>query len=282
MVKDFRGKNVFITGGSSGIGLATAKLLAARGANMIIFARSQERLKKAAAEIEECAVLEGQKVAFVQLDVGDGKSVPAVMEEAVGRFGAPALLLNCAGKAYPHYFEKIGYEQFDETMKTNLYGIWNTVSALVPAMKEKGGYIVNVSSMAGFVGIFGYTAYCASKFGVVGFSEALRSELKRYGIGVAVLCPPDTDTPGFAAENVTKPEETKETSKGAKLMSPDEVARQLIGGIKKGTFMIIPGFDGKLTWRLKRFLPALVDAVLNSQIKRVQQRLKSQSGEAIT
>ncbi|MGI6615472.1 MAG: SDR family oxidoreductase [Dethiobacteria bacterium] len=281
MIGDFRGKNVFITGGSSGIGFSTARQLAAQGANVFIFARSEERLKAAAAKIEKCTIMEGQKVASAQVDVGDYKNVLAVMESAVDTFGAPDLLINCAGKAYPHYFEKIGYEQFDETMKTNLYGMWNTVSALVPVMKRKGGGIVNVSSMAGFIGIFGYTAYCASKFGVIGFSEALRSELKRYGIGVAVLCPPDTDTPGFAAENATKPEETKEASKGAKLMSPDEVARQLISGIKKGTFMIIPGFDGKMTWRLKRFLPWLVDAVLNSQINRVQQRLQSESGEAM-
>jgi len=97
---------------------------------------------------------------------------------------------------------------------------------------------------------------------------------------VAVLCPPDTDTPGFAAENKTKPEETKEASKGAKLMPPDEVARQLIIGIKRGRHIIIPGLDGKITWRIKRFFPALVDAVLNSQIKKVQKRLKGTHMEA--
>lgn len=282
MIKDFKGKTLYITGGSSGIGLATSKQLAALGAEIILFARARERLDAAAVEIKKKRLREGQKVCPVQVDVGDHENVRRVMAEAVQEFGAPDLLVNCAGRAYPHYFEEIGYEQFDRTMKTNIYGMWNTTSALVPAMKKKGGHIVNVSSMAGFIGIFGYTAYCASKFGVIGFSEALRSELENYGIGVSVLCPPDTDTPGFAAENVTKPEETKEASKGAKLMSPDEVARQLIAGIKKGEKMIIPGFDGKLTWRLKRFLPALVDAVLNSQIKKVQQGLKTGDGRGVS
>jgi 3-dehydrosphinganine reductase len=282
LIKDFKGKTLYITGGSSGIGLATAKQLAALGAEIILFARTRERLDAAAVEIKKKRLREGQKVCPVQVDVGDHENVRRVMAEAVQEFGAPDLLVNCAGRAYPHYFEEIGYEQFDRTMKTNIYGMWNTTSALVPAMKKRGGHIVNVSSMAGFIGIFGYTAYCASKFGVIGFSEALRSELKNYGIGVSVLCPPDTDTPGFAAENVTKPEETKEASKGAKLMSPNEVARQLIAGIKKGEKMIIPGFDGKLTWRLKRFLPALVDAVLNSQIKKVQQGLKTGDGRGVS
>ncbi|MFY9115342.1 MAG: SDR family oxidoreductase [Dethiobacteria bacterium] len=280
MAADFKGKNAYITGGSSGIGLSTAKQLAARGANVLIFARTEERLKASVAEIGQHCVFEAQQVTSMQVDVGNYKDVLKVMSGAVDKFGPPDLLINCAGRAYPQYFEEISYEQFDKTMKTNLYGIWNTIAALVPAMKMRGGgYIVNVSSLAGFIGIFGYTAYCASKFGVIGFSEALRSELRSYGIKVAVLCPPDTDTPGFAIENKTKPEETKEASKGAKLMSPDEVARQLIDGVKRGRCIIIPGFEGKYTWLLKRFLPTLVDAVLNAQIKKVQKRLHAADTE---
>ena len=280
MVKDFSGKIVFITGGSSGIGLATAGRLAALGADILIFGRTGGRLEEALQEIEKQRCTKSQRFSSMQLDVGDSEDVKKVMAAAVDEAGPPDLLLNCAGRAYPNYFEKIDYGQFDATMKTNLYGIWNTTAALVPVMKKRGGHIVNVSSMAGFIGIFGYTAYCASKFGVIGFSEVLRSELKSHGIRVSVLCPPDTDTPGFAAENVTKPEETREASKGAKLMSPDEVARQLIAGIKKNKFMIIPGFEGKMTWLLKRFLPSLVDAVLNSQIGKVQRKMKEHAGEA--
>ena len=123
------------------------------------------------------------------------------MAEVVQSFGAPDILINNVGRALPRYFEDVTFEQFDETMKTNLYGAWNTISVLVPHMKAGGGTIVNVSSMAGFIGVFGYTDYCASKFAVVGLSEALRQELRRYGITVAVLCPPDTDTPGLANED---------------------------------------------------------------------------------
>lgn len=204
MDKDFAGKNAYITGGSSGIGLSAAKQLAARGANVLIFGRTQERLEAALAGIKECRILDEQWIASMQTDVGNYQNVRQVMAEAVSGYGPPDILINCAGMAYPHYFEEIGYAQFDETMKTNLYGIWNTISALVPVMKEKGGHIVNIASIAGFIGIFGYTAYSASKFGVIGFSEALRSELRKHGLKVVVLCPPDTDTPGFAAENRTK------------------------------------------------------------------------------
>jgi short-subunit dehydrogenase len=137
-------------------------------------------------------------------------------------------------------------------------------------MKEHGGYIVNVSSIAGFIGLFGYTDYSASKFAIIGFSEALRSELKRYGITVSVLCPPDTDTPGFHEENKTKPEETKAISGSAKLMQPDEVARALLSGMRKEARHIIPSFDGKLIFLLKRLLPGLVEFVMDSTIKKVQ------------
>jgi 3-dehydrosphinganine reductase len=193
------------------------------------------------------------------------------MAAAVAESGAPGLLVNSAGRALPYRFADLTYEQFDATMKVNLYGVWNAVAALAPAMKERrSGHIVNVSSVAGFVGVYGLTDYCASKFAVVGFSEALRQELRPYGVGVSVLCPPDTDTPGFARENLTKPEETKAVSSGGGLMQPDEVARALLDGVRRGRSMIVPGGDGKLTYFMKRHAPGVVDAVVARSIRRVQ------------
>jgi short-subunit dehydrogenase len=266
-MKNFENKNVFIVGGSTGIGLATASKLGLLGANIIIFARGKEKLEKAVQEtIRYCK--DKQKVTFMQLDVSDNSKVNTVMTKAVNSFGVPDLLINCAGRAFPNYFENITYEQFDETMKINLYGIYNTVSCLVPHMKEQGGYIVNVSSIAGFVGVFGYTDYCASKYGIIGFSEALKSELKKYNIAVSVLCPPDTQTPGFELENITKPEETKAISANTKLLKPEEVAGFLIKAMQKKKFMIIPGFDGKLTFLIKRLFPGIVEFIMDRSIKK--------------
>ncbi len=270
-MKDFIGKTVFLTGGSSGIGLATAKLLATEGANVVIFARSEEKLAAASAAIESRRVSAAQRFACRPLDVADHAAVTAVMAEAVQSFGAPDLLINNVGRAVPHCFEDVTFAQFDETMKTNLYGAWSTVSALVPHMKGRGGAIVNVSSMAGFIGVFGYTDYCASKFAVVGLSEALRQELRPCGISVSVLCPPDTDTPGLAGEDLTKPAETKAVSAGARLMQPDDVARALLKGIRRGTFMIVPGGEGKLAYFMKRYAPAVVDRAMRRAIRKVQE-----------
>ena len=143
-------------------------------------------------------------------------------------------------------------------------------SVLVPHMKAKGGVIVNVSSMLGFLGVFGYCDYSASKFAIVGFSECLKSELKKFNISVSVLCPPDTDTPGFVTENLTKPAETRAISASTKIMSSDAVAQELIEGIRKNTFMIIPGFRGKLTYFLKRHVPLIIDTIMDSAIKKTQ------------
>ena len=208
-MKDFNKKTIYIIGGSSGIGLSTARLLAQKGAHIIIFARNENRLASAMAEIKSQKISDDQLFGFLALDVSVRERVESVMEKAVSDFDVPDMLINCAGRSYPRHFEDITFDQFDETMKINLYGIWNTISVLVPYMKQKGGHISNVSSIAGFIGVFGFTDYSASKFAIIGFSEALKSELKKYNISVSVLCPPDTDTPAFEVENRTKHEETK-------------------------------------------------------------------------
>jgi len=272
-MKDFDNKIAFITGGSQGIGLGAAKLLAARGASVAIFARRKPVLDDALKQVEAGRIRPDQKLAAYSLDVANEKAVAEVMGKAVADLGVPDILINCAGRAKPNYFEKIPYEQFDETIKIDLYGTWNTCAYLVPLMKKRGGHIVNTSSIVGFIGIFGYTDYAAAKFGVMGFSEALRSELKPLGIGVSVLCPPDTDTPGFVEENKTKPPETKAISGTAKIMQPEEVAAEMLNGVARGEFIIIPNADGKFTWIMKRLLPGLVDMVTDSQVKDVEKKL---------
>lgn len=273
-MKDFNKKMIFIIGGSSGIGLSTAKLMSKKGANIIIFARDKKRLTSAIGGIKSQRISDDQIFGFMSLDVSVREKVENVMKEAVSDFGAPDMLINCAGRSYPRHFEDITFDQFDETMKINLYGIWNTISVLLPHMKQKGGHISNVSSIAGFIGVFGFTDYSASKFAIIGFSEALKSEVKKDNISVSVLCPPDTDTPAFEVENRTKPEETKAISASAKLMQPDDVAAAFIHGIMKGKFIIIPGLDGKFTYVMKRWFPKVVELVMDMIIKKVQKKEK--------
>jgi len=268
-VKEFEDKNVYIVGGSSGIGLSAAEILAQRGSNVIIFARGRERLEAALEKISAERRNAGQRFAFRQVDISDHEEVERVMAEAVEEFGPPDILINSAGRALPDYFENISYEQLDESMKLHLYGNWSTIKALLPHLKRRRGYIVNVCSVVGFVGPFGYTDYAASKFALMGLTEALKSELKPCGVGVSILCPPDTDTPGFELENRNKPPETVAVSEGGGLLKPERVAQALVSGMEKGKYVITPG-SAKMIYTLKRHFPRLVDFVMDREVRKVQ------------
>lgn len=270
---EFDRARVYVVGGSLGIGLAVAQRVAALGADVTIFARRRDPLAAAAETVRAACRRATQSVAWRRLDVADPEQVAATMHAVVGERGAPDVLINCAGRAYPRRFEDVTYAQFAETMLVNLHGCWNTVQALLPHMKAKGrGYIVNTSSVAGLIGVFGYTDYCASKFALVGFSEALRSELTPYGITVSVLCPPDTDTPGFATENLTKPAETRAISATAKVISAAAVADELLRGMARQRFLIIPGRDSRLGVLAHRLVPGVVHRIMDRTVAKVRQR----------
>ena len=266
---DFDSALAYIPGGSTGIGLAIARRLAGRGADVVIFARRREPLVAAAADIARHRRRDTQRVEWRQLDVADAAQVGAVLGSAVAALGPPTLLINCAGRAIPNYFERISVAQLDETLRINFYGCWHTVSALLPHMRAHGGHIVNVASLAGLIGVFGYTDYAASKFAVVGFSEALRSELAPHGISVSVLCPPDTQTPGFERENATKPPETQAVSAGGGVLNAEQVADALLAGIARRSFLIIPGRTARLGHLAKRLFPRLVERVMDRQVRTV-------------
>ncbi len=273
----YQDKTAFITGGSTGIGLAIAKALAAQGSHVVIFARTVSKLESAKTEIDAFSknsklCTTKQKINYYSVDTADNEAVKTVFARAVSENSVPDILINCVGIAQPDYFENITFDIFDKTIKTNLYSTWNAVYSILPYMKKKGGYIVNTSSVAGFIGVFGYTDYCMTKFGIIGFSDALRQELSQYNIAVSVLCPPDTDTPGLEAENKNKPAETKEIGGKAKLLQPEFVAEAVLKGIQKNKKMIIPGFDGKMSLLLKRFFPSLLEWIMNNSIQKVQKR----------
>ncbi|MFZ5564233.1 MAG: SDR family oxidoreductase [Thermodesulfobacteriota bacterium] len=271
-IKTFSGKRIYIFGGSSGIGLAAARQLAGMGAHLVLFARDKRKLEKALGEVRKAGKDPAQPAGVFSMDVSDREQVFKAVAEAATSFGPPDVLINCAGRAIPRCFADISENQLQETLAINLCGTWHAIAASLPYMKERGGHIVNVSSIAGFLGVYGYSDYAASKFAVMGLSEVLRSEFKPMGIGVSVLCPPDTDTPALAAEAVTKPEETKAISTGARVLSADVVARAMIDGIQKNRAVIIPGADGRLIWLAKRLFPGLVAYFMDRTVKKTQRR----------
>ncbi len=261
----FTDKNCYIVGGSSGIGLAFAKELRAQGAHLLLIARDGERLAEAADSVE---TLPGTgRVATRAFDAADENAALPALEEALESFGPPDLLFNGAGFAAPGRFDDTTAEKLEESFRANVVAGWNVTRLLLDPLRERSGTIINVSSVAGLIGVYGLSDYCTTKFGVIGFSEALRQELAPEGISVHVLCPPDTDTPGFARENRTKPAETKAVAGTARIATAEEVARAALRGIRGGRFLIVPSAAARFAYRVKALAPALFFRAIDIIIK---------------
>ncbi len=252
---NFNQKHAIITGGSSGIGKATAKLLAIKGANLTIIARSLEKLETAKAEIEAVQLHPEQRILTQVADVSDRLQVEIAIKNSVEEMGVPDLLITSAGISIPGYFQELPIEIFEKTMAINYFGSLYCVRAVLPYMTpQKQGNIVLISSGAGLIGIYGYTPYCPSKFALRGLAESLRGELKPLGIQVTIVYPPDTDTPQLEAENKTKPPETKRITETAKMWQADDIAQEIVTGIEKNIFAIAPGIEMTLLSRLHSVL----------------------------
>lgn len=232
---EFRDRIALVTGGSSGIGLATARLPAAHGAYVWPVARDPSRLVEAQTFIARDGACAGGQCQTIIADVADPDQAARVVHEVTEQAGASDLVVNSAGIAYPGYFLDLDLAAFRQTMDENYFGTVHVVKAAVPGMIERGsGHSVNICSLAGLIGVFGYTAYGASKFAVRGFSDALRAELNPLGIGVSVVFPPDTDTPQLAFENEFKPLETRALAGGAQVLSADELPPRLSAASNAG------------------------------------------------
>jgi 3-dehydrosphinganine reductase len=266
-VPSFRGSHVLITGGSSGIGLATARLAVARGAKVSLVARRADVLDSAATAIRA----EGGQVAVAAADVADAAQVSTAVSALTDAFGPVDIVVCSAGQARPGYFQDLDPDLFRSMMDVNYFGMVNVVRAIVPSMIERRhGSVVGVSSAAGLVGVFGYTAYAPTKFAVRGFLESLRAELLPYGIHVGCSFPPDTDTPQLEDENKYKPKETKAISGTIKPLSAERVAKSIVEGIEKERFVIIPDVSTRGLAKIAGLAPGLVAKVMDRSVKKAR------------
>lgn len=257
----FHGKHVLITGGSSGIGLAMAKRIVAVGGTVTLIARRESVLAEAKATL-------GGKAHTLSVDIADADAVNSKVGAHIEAHPAD-MLINNAGWVMPGRFLELESKAIRDMMEINYFGTVHMCRAVLPQMvARKAGHVLNVSSMAGSIGIYGYSAYAASKFALVGFSQCIRAELWPHNVRVSVALPPDTDTPQLAFENQYKPKETKAIAGTVKMMTAEAVAEALLAGMAKGTFEIVPGFDAWSTHVAARMLPGVTRWVVDSAQKK--------------
>jgi 3-oxoacyl-[acyl-carrier protein] reductase len=208
-----------VTGSGRGIGKETAILLAKKGVDVVVCARSAKEVNETVAEIRKLH----KGVIGIACDVGVATQVNTLVRKAAEQFGGVDILVNNAAVLYLKQLVSTSEQEWDDTMNSNLKSAFLCSKAVLPDMKRKNaGTIVNVSSVAGRTGFANLSAYCASKFGMMGLTESLAWEIAGYNIRVMSICPGEVDT---AMQDVD-PAYHKENA--ASMLKPEQVAEKIV------------------------------------------------------
>lgn len=260
-------KHVLITGASSGMGLAAAEQVASSGAHVSLLARDATRLEVAGQAVRSRALRPDQRIATLSCDVAERAQVDQAVGDAVAGSGPVDVLLSCAGFCEPRRFVESTVDDLMRHVEVNLLGTMYAARAVAPSMVVRGsGHIGLVSSMGGLVGVYGYSGYSAAKFGVVGFAEVLRGEMKPHGVGVTLACPPNMDTPGYAREVATEPRETAAINGIAKTIQPSVAASEFLRAIERGRFLVLHGASNRILYRAEGLWPELFHRLFDSKV----------------
>lgn len=246
------GKTAVITGASSGIGRATALEMARRGAHVVLAARRLEKLEAAA---RECRSL-GVRASAVATDVTRREDCLRLIAQA----GEVDVLVNSAGFAVFDRVAEARSEDLRELMDTNYFGTVHCTQAVLPGMLARGrGAIVNVSSITGLMGYAGMSGYCATKFAVTGFTEALRDEVMDRGVRVALVCPGTTETEFFVRADRHK---MPAASRLLPAVSAERVARAICDAAEDGRYRRILPLMAAAYMRFKELSPRLAHLLM--------------------
>lgn len=184
-MNNLTGKVAYITGGSKGIGKGIAKTLLDNGMNVAITSRTIAAAKQAAASLSK----DPARILALESDVSSLESETKAIEAAIAHFGQLDVLVANAGVGHFANIETLSAQEWKDTIDTNLTGVFNSVKASIPALKQSKGYIITIASLAGTNFFENGAAYNASKFGLVGFSQAIMLDLRKHGIKVSTIMP---------------------------------------------------------------------------------------------
>jgi short-subunit dehydrogenase len=255
--RDLRGARALLTGASSGIGAALARELARREVRLALFARRAQRLEALASEL----ALPAGAVACVAGDVTNADDRRRALDACRERLGGLDLVINNAGIGAIGRFDQAKPERLRAVLEVNFFAPAELIREALPLLKQgHEPLVVNVGSILGYRGIPAYTEYCASKFALRGFSEALRAELARDAIGLLHVAPSRTQTEFFdQVLDSTGPAALP----GTKGQAPEEVARAIVRAMVRGRKERVIGAGGRLLVALTRFAPRLADWAVN-------------------
>ncbi len=254
---------VVITGASSGIGRATAHAFARHGATVVAAARRGDKLSEV---VKECGALGGQCIAM-PCDMADEQQVEVLSDEILESFGRIDVWVNNAGVAAFGRIDEMPYELYRKVIETNLLGYVHGCRAAMSCFRRQGeGVLINVASVAGKVGQPFTSAYCASKFGVVGLSDSLRMEVRKDPeIHVCTVLPPSIDTPLFQhGANYAG----RQAQPIPPVYSAQQVARIIVNLARHPRREVAVGAAGKLLVNLHRFSPALTERLVARSVER--------------
>jgi short-subunit dehydrogenase len=243
-------KTALITGASSGIGEAFAKALAAKGLDLILVARSEDKLRALARQLNE---LYSRRVEVVSADLSIAGSAHKV-HAAAEALGMPVdLLINNAGFGTVGSFVKQDAERERQEILLNAAAVVDLSHAFLPAMlARKRGAIMNIASMAAFQPLPYMSVYAATKAFVLSFSQGLRGEVRSKGVQVLAVCPGPVDTPFFEA---TGSAGLRKTVPKASLVTTDDVVREALRALKAGRSVVVPGLAFKMAALSTKFVP---------------------------
>lgn len=253
---NFRNKTVLITGASSGIGMALAREFASLGSNIVMGARSEDKLAELAGELSA----KGAETVWRHTDVSSEDDCRALVEAGAERFGGIDVCICNAGISMRAIYDDVDMSVIHRLMDVNFWGTAYTVKYALPYIQKSHGSIVGVSSVAGFHGLPGRTGYSASKYAMQGLLETIRIENLKKVVHVMIAAP------GFTASNVRFSALTADGSpQGAsprqedKMMTAEEAAHRIVRGIARRKREVVMDFNGKATKFIKKFCPALLD-----------------------
>jgi short-subunit dehydrogenase len=265
------GKWALVTGAASGIGRAIALRLAREGAKLFLLDIDEPRLAEVVEHVRDLGV----EAIGRRCDVSEPREVSAAVAEALLRSGGVDILVNNAGITYYGKTDRMTAEHWDRLMRINLLSHIQFTRELLPSMLERPeAHVVNVCSVLGLIGMPKVTAYCTSKFGMVGFTESLRNEFGREGLGVTALCPGFVTTNLFTNAPLEKSVEEHKIPPRIVCTTPEKVANAAVKAIYRNKRLVTVEPFAKFMYGMKRFAPWLMDFLFHrGRRKRVAKRL---------